>query len=94
MSKVYLTCYEEYPIYEPAEGGYYYSGQDYSEYYECESIEEAKEILLKLKPELEEYGFNVWEDGAYYSTRYIGEGIHWIIEDNLGEHKRGYEPYC
>ena len=22
----YLTYYEEYPIYEPAEGGYYYSG--------------------------------------------------------------------
>jgi len=22
----YLTHYEEYPIYEPAEGGYYYSG--------------------------------------------------------------------
>lgn len=23
---VYITHYEEYPIYEPAEGGYYYSG--------------------------------------------------------------------
>ena len=22
----YVTHYEEYPIYEPAEGGYYYSG--------------------------------------------------------------------
>lgn len=22
----YITHYEEYPIYEPAEGGYYYSG--------------------------------------------------------------------
>ena len=26
MTMYYLTYYEEYPIYEPAEGGYYYAG--------------------------------------------------------------------
>ena len=44
----YISHYEEYPIYEPAEGGYYYPGnqlvamelynvfnnEDWSEYYE------------------------------------------------------------
>ena len=24
----YLTYYKEYPIYEPAEGGYYYAGNE------------------------------------------------------------------
>lgn len=80
MSKVYLTRYEEYPIYEPAEGGYYYAGQQVDEYYECDSIDEAKKVLLKLKPELEDEGFKIFEDGAYYHTQYIGEGIRWIIE--------------
>ena len=27
MAKFYITMYEEYPIYEPAEGGYYYAGR-------------------------------------------------------------------
>lgn len=27
MSKFYLTTYLEYPIFEPAEGGYYYEGR-------------------------------------------------------------------
>lgn len=27
----YVTHYEEYPIYEPAEGGYYYSGNQITE---------------------------------------------------------------
>lgn len=27
MAKFYVSMYEEYPIYEPAEGGYYYAGR-------------------------------------------------------------------
>lgn len=30
---VYLTHYSEYPIYEPAEGGYYYAGQQADSYF-------------------------------------------------------------
>lgn len=94
MSKCYLTRYDEYPIYEPAEGGYYYSGQDVKEYYECDSIEEAKQKLLEIKDELEENGFNVWEDGAYLKSKYIGDGILFTIEETLGENKKGWHPYC
>ena len=93
MSKYYLTRYDEYPIYEPAEGGYYYSGQDVEEYLECDSFEEAKQKLLEMKDELEENGFNVWEDGAYLKSKYIGDGILFTIKETLGENKRGWHPY-
>ncbi len=92
--KVYLTRYDEYPIYEPAEGGYYYPGRDVEEYYECDSIKEAKQKLLEMKDELEENGFRVWEDGAYLSSKYIGDGIEFIIEARPGSHTRGRVPYC
>ena len=94
MSKCYLTRYDEYPIYEPAEGGYYYTGQDYVEYLECNSIEEAKQKLSEMKDELEENGFNVWEDGAYLKSKYIGDGILFTIEETLGENTKGWHPYC
>ena len=35
---VYLTLYEEYPIYEPAEGGYYYAGRYPIEFHRLNSI--------------------------------------------------------
>lgn len=44
--KVYLTSYEEYPIYEPAEGGYYYSGNEVVEY-EYLSVKKARHKLKK-----------------------------------------------
>ena len=94
MSKCYLTRYDEYPIYEPAEGGYYYSGQDVEEYYECDSMEEAKQQLANMKEELEYCGFEVLEEGAYLRSKYIGEGVLWVIENELGENKRGWHPYC
>lgn len=28
MARFYITYYEEYPIFEPAEGGYYYTGRE------------------------------------------------------------------
>ena len=36
--KYYLTYYEAYPIYEPAEGGYYYEGRNCVEWAESESL--------------------------------------------------------
>lgn len=94
MKKYYLTRYDEYPIFEPAEGGYYYAGQDWEEYWECDSLEEAKHKLLSMKDELEENGFIVWEDGAYLRSRYVGEGILFTIEETLGENVKGWHPYC
>ena len=50
---VYLTYYEEYPIYEPAEGGYYYSGNEVVSY-ERLSKRAAKRKIKQLYEELKE----------------------------------------
>lgn len=54
MSKVYVMLYSEYPIYEPAEGGYYYAGKvaedlEDNEYDSIEAaIKDAKEWVKEL----------------------------------------------
>ena len=45
---IYLSYYEEYPIYEPAEGGYYYSG---AELVESERL--SKRAAKKWKEKIE-----------------------------------------
>lgn len=95
---VYLTHYSEYPIYEPAEGGYYYAGRHADAYYRLNSVKQAKRKLEKFRKELEEDGFVVRIDGnncyVYKHSRYIGDGESWIIEKVYGSHEQGYEPYC
>lgn len=90
----YVTYYEEYPIYEPAEGGYYYAG--------CEAVSstgyETKQGALDAAKEMAE------EDGESYSggntfyrfgSRYIGEGRYIVVEtnDDYLSREKGYEPY-
>lgn len=90
---VYLTHYEEYPIYEPAEGGYYYAGRQAVEYRRLNSMKQAKRILAKMQKSLEEAGFIVYEDRAYLPSKYIGEGQSWRIEKVLGSHESGKQIY-
>lgn len=95
---VYLTHYVEYPIYEAAEGGYYYSGNDVAEY-ERMSLRKAKREMKKFFEEIKndpEYSDWVISNPryAYRKTKYIGEGESYVIERKLGSRKRGYEPYC
>ena len=90
---VYLTHYSEYPIYEPAEGGYYYAGQEAGRFYRLNSEKQAKRILKEMRKELEADGYCVWETGAYKRSRYIGEGESWEIEKVYGSNERGWEPY-
>jgi hypothetical protein len=90
---VYLTHYAEYPIYEPAEGGYYYAG---NEAYECHRFWTtwgAKRHLAKMRAELEEEGFIVSESRAFLFSKYIGEGESWVIERSYGSHKSGKQIY-
>ena len=70
---VYLTHYTKYPIYEPAEGGYYYAGIEANEYYRLNSVKQAKRKLAKMRKELEAEGFEVFEDRSYMYSKYIGE---------------------
>ena len=90
----YVTYYAEYPIYEPAEGGYYYPGRDavWSEGFETE--EEAKEFA-------KDYVLNdddKWEtyyDGYIIESDYVGENQYLTIEPKkayLGA-IAGWEPY-
>lgn len=92
---VYLTHYTEYPIYEPAEGGYYYAGREADTFYRLNSIKQAKRKLAKFQKELEEDGFVVLEDRAYayLPSRYIGEGEQWVVEKVYGSQNSGWRPY-
>ena len=73
---IYLTHYTEYPIYEPAEGGYYYAGQQADCYYRLNSMKQARRQLRKMQKNLETEGFMVYLDGnlceAYRPDKYIG----------------------
>ena len=91
---VYLTHYTEYPIYEHAEGGYYYAGNQAVEYYRLNSEKQAKRKLAKLKKELEKQGFKVYDDRAFLYSKYIGDCEEWRIEKILGSDECGRRPYC
>ena len=89
----YVTWYDKYPIYEPAEGGYYYEGLDESYCYKFGTLKNAKKWLKKWA---EEYGYKVSSNGkhAYEESHYIGEGTVIHIETVRGIHTCGYHPYC
>lgn len=53
---VYVTHYEEYPIYEPAEGGYYYAGIQMVES-EKLSKRAAKKLFKELWKQAKEENF-------------------------------------
>jgi hypothetical protein len=95
IGRIYLTHYEEYPIYEPAEGGYYYAGRTVCEHYEFTSEKQARRKLAKLRKELEAEDLTViLERGyAFRYSRYIGQGEQWYIEHKLGQHESGWHPY-
>lgn len=94
---IYLTHYTEYPIYEPAEGGYYYAGQQADCYYRLNSMKQARRQLRKMQKNLETEGFMVYLDGnlceAYRPDKYIGNGELWITEKMYGSHNSGWRPY-
>ena len=94
----YLTHYTEYPIYEPAEGGYYYAGREADVYYRLNSIRQVKRKIKKFRKQLEEDGFVVYIENDYCyvhkRSRYIGDGESWIVEKVYGSHNRGRVPYC
>lgn len=99
---VYLSYYEEYPIYEPAEGGYYYSGAELVES-ERLSRRQAKKQLKELVEEayaIDEHDFRYNGEWVYdghwmlrEKTKYIGDGRFYCIEKKQGSHTRGYVPY-
>ena len=99
--KYYVSTYELYPIYEPAEGGYYYDGLDFKYSIECNSLKKARRVLRKMIAELKDYGEDVYDFGfaghlwgARTESKYIGEGTVIHIETRNRKNERGYVPYC
>lgn len=91
---VYLSHYTEYPIYEPAEGGYYYAGVQL-ETSERLSKRQAKMQLKKLADECSDG--NWYFNGANIlrrSSKYIGDEEFYCIERRCGSHVSGVVTFC
>lgn len=96
-----ITLYEKYPIYEPAEGGYYYDGIEVDTQWACDNLEEAKYEFEKLAKsyDLKIQGEN--KDIAFSEpVGRIGEGYILQIEsdtdskyDKVDSRASGYHPY-
>ena len=89
----FLTHYCEYPIYEPAEGGYYYAGNEACGHRHFLTMWGAKRHLAKMRAELEMEGFIVYKDRAYLAGKYIGEGESWVVERKYGSRNSGKQIY-
>ena len=97
----YVTLYYLYPIYEPAEGGYYYNGIGVDESYGFQTRKKAIKFLRKRRKECLKEDKNVkwWYDyinsfGVYNENGYIGNGYFWEMERKFGSAISGYQPYC
>ena len=97
----YVTLYYLYPIYEPAEGGYYYNGIGVDESYGFQTRKKALKFLRKRRKECLKEDKNVkgWYNyinsfGVYNENGYIGNGYFWELERKFGASRSGYQPYC
>lgn len=94
----YVSYYEEYPIYEPAEGGYYYAGNNAVHSQGFNNEQEAKKFMdeyvnssMADGEDWKPYG----KRGYYVPSKYIGEQSYIILEPNKEylSQVSGYEPY-
>lgn len=93
----YVSYYEEYPIYEPAEGGYYYAGNVLQFTHRVGSLKKARKLLKKYIEDAEQYHRPYDYIGKNYAYKdggdYIGRGRELRIETVPGRRERGYVPY-
>lgn len=95
---MYITCYEKYAIYEPAEGGYYYEGLQMISTRKIRHGKARKE-LARLAKQHEADGahrVSLWRNGLDVAeSKYIGDGYEYFIESKrkIGRHAKGWEPY-
>ena len=85
MAKFYLTYYEEYPIYEPAEGGYYYSGNQVIGFLEYDNFYDAYRDIKRSTLV-----------AGDFTSHYIGERrtLRFETEAGFESDVRGWHPYC
>lgn len=66
----YVSYVEEYPIYEPAEGGYYYAGEQVMNYRKFSSWKKANKYFQKVKRQfLDEYDWAFCKDRGFIAVR-------------------------
>ena len=90
----YISHYEEYPIYEPAEGGYYYAGNQLVES-ERKSKRACKKELLRIweecQKENEELGFREDNKSEWAAIRCETSTYPWCINKERNKiYKGGY----
>ncbi|MPM06322.1 hypothetical protein SDC9_52621 [bioreactor metagenome] len=98
----YVTAYSEYPIYEPAEGGYYYPGTQVVSSRPFQNRRRARQYINKLYREETARGENTdkyWHERADHmrfgcGSKYVGEGWYICLERKQGCEESGWEPYC
>lgn len=65
-NSIYVSYVEEFPIYEAAEGGYYYAGEQVMNCRKFSSWKKANKCFQKWKREfLEDYGWAVEQDRVH-----------------------------
>lgn len=91
-NKYFVSFYEAYPIYEPAEGGYYYEGEQLVESIKVGSLKRARRIMRREAANL---GFTcIGSNSSSLRGKYIGESEYIYIETVRGIHEHGWHPYC
>ena len=98
----YVTYYEEYPIYEPAEGGYYYAGSQNVWVREFKSWRKARQFFNKVAKQFVEdfsydnpycmYGFRMCY--AEVCASYFGNGYGIVLTSRKPLKEHGWKPYC
>lgn len=88
----YVSYYSEYPIFEPAEGGYYYAGTDLMFSARLGSLKRARQTLKAWAKECDMKMLGT--DYAINRSKYIGEDEFIRIETVEGVKISGRVPYC
>lgn len=97
----YVYCSADYPVYEPAEGGYYVAASKITWCHEFDTLEAAYRDFLSEVQDTEKHGIAI--SNAYFTcefpwaqfneTGYIGDGFEIAISDEKPQDKP-YEGYC
>lgn len=94
-----ISIYDHYPIYEPAEGGYYYEGRQliesrYVPFFRVKKALKSIEIQWSLDAAPGEK-VTRFKDGVVLSTKYIGDGKSAYVETRRtrGCNAAGWVPY-
>ena len=98
----YVTVYNNYPIYEPAEGGYYYTGTEIKSSHGFNDYRNAKKFIRKMYKDCIKWEDNLdkyWHCNDSHTRfgvngKYVGDGWYIKLERKQGEDVRCWQPYC